>query len=132
MCLSVHGALLLLVVYFICLFNFNFHSDYYYNYFINVFLMTSLSSSLSLFLSFYYHHFLFLGRGYKSLEQSACSAATAGRRPRTVQATYKVIYFWRNRGAFVTFLIFISPCIYGFTYLLTYLLTYDHRSLHVL
>ena len=48
--------------------------------------------------------YMFLGRGSKSLEQSACSAATAGRRIRTVQATFKVISFWRDRGAFVTFL----------------------------
>ena len=41
-------------------------------------------------------------------------AATAGRRFRTVQATFKVISFWRDRGAFVTL------C---FQYLLTYLLT---------
>ena len=45
----------------------------------------------------------FLSRGSKSLEQSACSAATARRRIRTVQATFKVISFWRDRGAFVTF-----------------------------
>ena len=44
----------------------------------------------------------FLGRESKSLEQSACFAATAGRRFRTVQATFKVISFRRDRGAFVT------------------------------
>jgi len=63
----------------------------------------------------------FLGSGSKSLEQSAGSAATAGRRIRTVQATFKVISFWRDRGAFVTFSCF-QCAVYKFIYLLTYLL----------
>ena len=63
----------------------------------------------------------FLGRGPKSLEQSACFAVTAGRRFRTVQATFKVISFWRDRSAFVT--LCFQCAVYKFIYLLTYLLT---------
>jgi len=62
----------------------------------------------------------FLGRGSKGLEQSACSTATAGRRIQTVQATFKVISFWRDRGTFVTF------CFQCAVYKLIYLLTYLH------
>ena len=61
----------------------------------------------------------FLGRESKSLEQSACSAAKAGRRIRTVQATFKVISFWRDLGAFVTF-----SCYQCAVHKLIYLLTY--------
>ena len=61
----------------------------------------------------------FRRRGPKTLEQSACFAATAGRRFRTVEATFKVISFWRDRGAFVT--LCFQCAVYKLIYLLTYL-----------
>jgi len=60
----------------------------------------------------------------KSLELSACSSKTAGRRIQTVQATFKVISFWRDLGAFVTFSRF-QCTVYKLIYLLTYLLTHS-------
>ena len=45
-----------------------------------------------------------------------------GRRFRTVQATFKVISFWRDRGAFVTL------CFQCAVYKLIYLLTYQSKA----
>ena len=61
----------------------------------------------------------FLSRGSKSLEQSACSAVTAVRRIRTVQATFKVISFLARSRRICDFFVFSAPFI-SWIYLLTY------------
>ena len=55
-------------------------------------------------------------RSFSTRLTSVTFAATAGRRFRTVQATFKVISFWRDRGAFVT--LCFQCAVYKLIYLL--------------